>query len=71
MEPGGALQQGEPEEWRAEEAQHWANVYRELTDFCLQALQQVDGSESLTIRRRLDQFERRLAFWTRGQITKP
>lgn len=71
MEPGEALQQREREEWRAQDAQHWADVYRELIDFCRQALLQADGPERLPLRRRLEQFERRLAFWTRGQITKP
>ena len=71
MELREALQQGESEEWREQDAHHWADVYRELIYFCRQALLRADGRESLPLRRRLEQFERRLAFWTRGQITKP
>ncbi|HEX6349252.1 MAG TPA: hypothetical protein VF160_07665 [Candidatus Dormibacteraeota bacterium] len=71
MEPWEALQVGEPEEWRAQDAEHWADVYRELIDFGRQALLQADGCESLPLRRRLEQFERRLAFWRRAEITKP
>jgi hypothetical protein len=65
-----ALLDGEGGEWSAADAKHWAEVYRELIRFCRQALGEDRSPDGDGLRRRLEQFEKRLAFWKSGPITK-
>jgi hypothetical protein len=74
MGMGAELLDGESREWAAGDAEHWIGVYTELVAFCHAALAATDAGDGLLIRRRLHQFEARLAFWRRGreslEITK-
>jgi len=74
MAEGAELMDGESPEWTAADAKHWIGVYTELVAFCRSALDATEAGDGLVMRRRLRQFEARLAFWTCGlealEITK-
>ncbi|HEY8643007.1 MAG TPA: hypothetical protein VIO84_09590 [Candidatus Dormibacteraeota bacterium] len=66
MVKGAELLDGESPEWTAVDARHWIGVYTELVAFCRDALDATEAGDGLEMRRRLRQFEARLAFWERG-----
>jgi hypothetical protein len=70
-----SLLQDESGEWTAADAEHWIGVYRQLVEFCQEALAGAELGEAVAMRRRLRQFEARLAFWSQAEpppgITKP
>jgi hypothetical protein len=65
-----ALLDGEGGEWSAADAKHWARVYGELIRFCRQVLGEDRSPDGDGLRRRLEQLEKRLAFWESGPLTK-